>query len=165
MAWMTKWKTAYLLVCWFHIYSGDCLHLWLLGTLVYLTVFGIYTDENSWGVHWTPRDFTRNIKSFGSSSIYVVCDTNKTGTRALKLATKWKTNSLLGCWLRISSGDGFHLWLLGTLFYLTFFSIDTVENIWSANWIYRDFTRNMKSFGLSSIYVVYNIKEIQKIRH
>ena len=63
--------------------------------------------------------------------------------RSLKLATKWKTTYLLGCWLRISSGDGFHLWLLGALVYLNMFCIDTVENSWGVNWTPRDFTRNI----------------------
>ena len=38
-------------------------------------------------------------------------DIEKTGTRALKLATKWKTTYLLGCWLSILSGAGLHLFL------------------------------------------------------
>ena len=119
----------------------------------------IDTVENSWGVNWIPRYFTRNIQSFGLSSICVVCNIDEIWMRALKIATKWKTTYLLGCWLRILSGDGFHLWLLGELDYLNFFGIDTVENSWVVNLIPRYFTRNIKSFGLSSICVVCNIIE------
>ena len=39
-------------------------------------------------------NFTRNIKSFGSSSICVVSDIDDTGKRALKLARQWKTTYL-----------------------------------------------------------------------
>ena len=139
--------------CWICILSGDGLHLWLLGALLYLTFFGINTIENSWVVNLIPRDFTRNIQYFGSSSICVVCDINETGTRALKLATKWKTTYLWGCWLRIFSGDYLHLWLLVALVYLTLFGIDTNENSWGINWIPRYFTSNIQSFGSSSICV------------
>ena len=38
--------------------------------------------------------FTRNIQSFGSSSICVVSDTDETGKRGLKLASQLKTNHL-----------------------------------------------------------------------
>ena len=51
--------------------------------------------RNHWkssGVNWIPRDITMNIQSFGSISICVVCDIDKTGTRASKLATKWKNS-------------------------------------------------------------------------
>ena len=116
----TKWKTTYLLGCWLRILFGDGLHLWLLGALVYLTLFGINTVKNSWGVNLIPRDFRRNIQLFW---FYVFCDIDKTGTRALKLATKWNTTYLFCCWLRISSGDGLHLWLLGAIVYLTLFGI------------------------------------------
>ena len=75
-----------------------------------------------------------------------------------KLATKWNTSYLLGCWLSISSGDGLHLWLLGAQFYLTLFGIDTVENSWGVKWICRDLPRNIQSFGSSLIYVVYDIR-------
>ena len=138
----TKLNTTYLLGCWLRISSGDGLHLWLFGAIVYLTFSGIYTVDNSWDVNWIPRDFTRNIQSFGSSLICVVCNINKTGTGALKLATKWKTTYLLGCWLRIFSGDSLNVWVLGALIYLTLFGIYTVENSWGVNWLPRDFTRN-----------------------
>ena len=113
--------------CWLRILSGDGLHLWLLGTLVYLTLFGIDTVENSSGVNWILRDFKSNIQSFGSISIYVVYNISETGTRALKLATKLKTTYLLGFWLRILSRDGLHLWLFGAIFYLTFF--DSIKSV------------------------------------
>ena len=161
----TTRKTTYLLGCWLSISYVDDLHLWLLGALVYLTFFGIDTVENSWGVNWIPRDFTSNIQSFGLSLICVVCNIYKTGTIPLKLATKWKTTYLLGCWLSISSGDSLHLWLLSALFYLTLFVIDTLENSWGLNWIPRDFTINIQSFGSISIYVVCNIEETQRIQH
>ena len=38
--------------------------------------------------------FTRNIQSFGSSSVCVVSDIDKTGNRALKLASQEKTTYL-----------------------------------------------------------------------
>ena len=110
-----KVKTNYLLGYWLIISFGDSFYLWMVGALVYLTLFGIYTVENSWGINWIPRDFTRNIQPFGSSSICVVCDIDETGTRDFKIATKWKTTYLLGCWLCIFSGDGLHLWLLGAI--------------------------------------------------
>ena len=72
---------------------------------------------------------------------------------------------LLGFWLRISSGDGLHLWLLGALVYLNLFGIDPFKKIWGVNWIPRDFTRNIKSFGSSSICVVCDIDETQRIQH
>ena len=77
----TNWNNSYLLSCWLCISSGNGLHLWLLGALVYLTLFGINTVENSWDVKWIHRYLTRNIKPFGLSSICVVCNINKTGTR------------------------------------------------------------------------------------
>ena len=70
-----------------------------------------------------------------------------------------------GCWLCISSGDVLYLWLLGELVYLTLFVIDTVGNSWGVNRISRDFTRNIQSFGLSSICVVCNINKKQYIQH
>ena len=70
-------------------------HLWLLGALVYLNLFGIDTVENSWGLNWIHRDFTRNIQYFGLSLICVVFDIDDTGTRALNLTTKWKINLLV----------------------------------------------------------------------
>ena len=90
--------------CWFLISSGGGLHLWLLGALVYLTLFGIYIIENIWGVNCIPREFTRNIQSFCLSSICVVCDIDKTGKRALKLSIQWKTN---------------YLWVVEFVFFLT----------------------------------------------
>ena len=158
----TNLNTNYLFGCWLCISSGDGLHLWLLGALVYLTLFGIDTVEISWCVNWITRHFTRNIQSFGSSLIYVVCNIDETGKRNLKLASKWKTTYLLGCWLCISSGDCLHLWLLGILVYLTLFGIDTVEIIWCVNWIIRHFTSNIQSFGSSLICVVCNIDETGK---
>ena len=143
----TKWNNSYLLGCWLLILSGDGLHLWLLGELVYLTLFGIDTVEDSWGVNWIYREFTRNIQSFGLSLICVVCDIDETGKIDLKLVTKWKNYYPLGCWLLILSGDGLHLWILGALVYLTLFVIETVENSWYVNLIYKDFTGNIKSFG------------------
>ena len=62
-----------------------------------------------------------------------------------KLATKWKTSYLLDFWLSIFSANGLQLWLLGTLVYLTLFGLDTVENSWGVNLIYRDVPRNIKS--------------------
>ena len=119
----TKWKTSYLLGCWLRILSGNILNLWLLGVLVYLTLFGIYTVNNSWCVNWIYRYCTSNILYFGLSLICVVWDIDKTGTRSLKLATKWKTNYLLGCWIHISSSDSLHLWLSSVLVHLTLFGI------------------------------------------
>ena len=86
-----------LLLCtcwWARILSGDGFHLWLLGALVYLTLFVIYTVENSWGVKWILIYFTSNIQSFGFSLICVVCNIDETGTRSLKLATKWNNTYL-----------------------------------------------------------------------
>ena len=103
----TNWNTTYLLVCWLHISCSDGLHLWLLGALFFLTLFVIYAHEKSWGVNWIPRDFMSYMQSFGLSSIYLVCNIDKTETRSLKLVTKWNTTHLLGCWLHISSGEGF----------------------------------------------------------
>ena len=77
--------------CWIHILSGDSVHSWLLGALLYLNLFGIDTVENSWGVTWITRDFKRKVQSFGSSSICGVCGIGNIGKRALKLAIKWKT--------------------------------------------------------------------------
>ena len=57
------------------------LHLWLLGALVYLTLFGIDTVENSLGVNWIYRDLPRNIQSFGSISVCVFCNNNDIRTR------------------------------------------------------------------------------------
>ena len=94
--------------------------------------------KNSWGVNLIPRDFTSNIQSFGSSLICDVCDIDNTGTRALKLATKWKTTYLFVCWLSFFSGDVFHLWLLGALVYLTLFGIYAGEISWGVHWIWRD---------------------------
>ena len=130
--------------CWIIISFGDGLYLWLLGVIFYINLFGIETTDNSSGVNWIPRDFTRNIQYFGPSLICVVCDISNTGTRDLKLATKWKTTYLLGCWISISSGDVLHLWLWGALVYLTLFGIFTAENSWGVNWILIDFTRNIK---------------------
>ena len=151
--------------CWLCIFSCDIFHLWLLGALVYLTLFVIDIIENSWDVNWIPRDFTSNIISFGLISICVVCGINDTGTWALKLANSLNTAYLLGCWFRFSSGDGLHLWLLGAIVYLTLFGIDTVENSWGINWIPRDFPRNIQSFSLSSICVVCELYKTQRIQH
>ena len=74
----TKWKTTYLFGCWIRISSDEGLYLWLLGVLVYLNLFGIETVENSLGVKWIPRDFTRNIQSFDLGLICVVCDIDET---------------------------------------------------------------------------------------
>ena len=87
-------KEYLLLGCWLRIFSGDGFHLWLLGALVYITLFCIDTVENSWGVNLISRDFMRNIQSFGSRKIYVVCNIYETGTIDLKLATKWNANYL-----------------------------------------------------------------------
>ena len=89
-----KLNTTYLLGCWLRILFGDGFRLWLLVALVYLTFFGIDTVEKSWCVNWIPREFTRSIKSFGSSSICVVCNIDKTGKKYLKLATELKTTYL-----------------------------------------------------------------------
>ena len=161
----TNLNTTYLSGCCLFILSGDCLHLWLLGALVYLNVFVLDTVENSWGVNWIPRYFTRNIQSFSLSSIYVVFDIDKTVTMALKLATSWKNTYLLGCWLHILSVGGLHLWLLSALVYLSFFRIYTIEKSCGVNWILRYFTRIIESFGLSLICVVWNINETQRIQH
>ena len=91
-----KVKTTRLLGCWLHILFDEGFQLWLLGTLVYLTLLGIETVDKSWGVNWIPRYFTRNMKSFGSSLIYVICDINETGTRDLKISTNWNNTYLLG---------------------------------------------------------------------
>ena len=151
--------------CWLRIFSGDGLHLWMLGALVYLTLFVIDSIENIWCVSWIPRDFTSNIQSFGLSSICVVCDNNEPWMIVLKLANKWNNTYLLGCWLRILSGYGLHLWLLGALVSITWFGIYTVEKSWGVNWIPRYFTSNIKYFGLSSIYVVCGINKTQQIEH
>ena len=95
----------------------------------------------------------------------MVYDTDKTRARALKLDTQWKTTYHLGVWLHISSGDGFYLWLLDALVYLTLLSIYTVGNSWVLKWIPKDFTSNIKSFGLSSICVVCDIEKTQGIQH
>ena len=95
------------------------------------------TVENSWGVNWIPREFTRNIQSFGLSLICVVCDIDETGKRALKLSSQWNTTHLWVVDFVFFSGKVLHLRLLGVLFYLTLFGIDTVENSWGVNWIHR----------------------------
>ena len=150
------------MVCWICISFYDGLHLWILGALVYHNFLCIDIVENSWGVNWITREFTRSIQSFGSIYICVVCDIKNRGTRASKLGTQWKTNYLLGCWLCISSGDSLHLWLLVALVYITLFGIDTIENSWSVNWIYRDFRSNIQSSGSSLICVICNINETGK---
>ena len=71
-----------------------------------------------------------------------------------KLSTNWKTSYFLGCWLFMLSRDGFQLWLLGVLFYLSLFGIDTVKKSWGVNWIFRDLPRNTQFFDSSSICVV-----------
>ena len=58
--------------------------MWLLGTVVYLTlleteplkIVEVQTECLDY--------FTRNIQSFGSSSIYVVSDIDETGKRAFR---------------------------------------------------------------------------------
>ena len=45
---------------------------------------------------------------------------------------------LLHFWLGILSVEGLHLWLLDVMVYLTLFGLDTVENNWGVDWIYRD---------------------------
>ena len=90
----------------------------------------------------------------GSSSIGVVWGIDITGKRALKIATEWKATYLLVCCLIILSGDSLHLWVLGTLVYLTLFGIDTVENSWDVNWIHKTFTRNIQFFYLQFLMYV-----------
>ena len=51
--------SSFLLYCWLGISSIEGLHLWLLGALVYLILFVIYTVENSWGVDWIYRYLPR----------------------------------------------------------------------------------------------------------
>ena len=101
--------------------------------------------------HWQYRDkiSTTLTTAFNRSACWVPS----------KLATKWKTSYLWGCWLRILSGDSFHVGLLGALVCLTLFGIDTVEKSWGVNWIYRDLPINIQFFGSSSICVVCNIDE------
>ena len=48
---------------------------------------------------------------------------------------------LFHCWLGIAPVEGLHLWLLGALVYLILFVLDTVENSWGVDWIYRDLPR------------------------
>ena len=74
------WKSFYLFGFWICISSGDSLHLWFSGALVYLTLFDIDTIENSWGVNWIYIDITKDIKSFGSILIFLFCDIEKTAT-------------------------------------------------------------------------------------
>ena len=67
----------------------------MLGALVYLTLLGIDTVENSCGLQLIPIPFTRNIQYFGLSSIYVIFDINKTSKGALKLANQRKPTNLM----------------------------------------------------------------------
>ena len=60
----------------------------MLGALVYLNLLGI-PPLKTVEVQTEYLDyFMRNIKSFGSSSVYVVSDIDEIGARAFKLATK-----------------------------------------------------------------------------
>ena len=53
--------------------------------------------------------FTRNIQSFGSSLICVVCDIDKIGDRSLKLYSQCNTTYLWVVDFCISYGDGLHM--------------------------------------------------------
>ena len=61
--------------------SGEKLHFRQLGALVYLALFDIDTVRIIMGVNLIYRDSPKNIQSFGSSLIFLVCDINKTGKR------------------------------------------------------------------------------------
>ena len=121
-----KWKINYILGCWIRILSGDGLHLWMLGALVHLTLFGVDTILKQLRYNWIPRDFTSNIQFFWFEFHLCGLRHRRDRKRYLKLVTKWKTTYILGCWLRILSGDGLHLWLLGALVDLTLFGVDTI---------------------------------------
>ena len=71
----------------------------------------IDTIEKSWGVNCIPREFTINILSFCSISVYVVYSIDKTGTRDLKLRTSWRTT---------------YLWVVDLVFFWWQFELVTV---------------------------------------
>ena len=64
--------------CWLSIYYCDGLYLWLLGAVVYLTFLEAVPLKTVEVQNEYLDYFTRTIQSFGSSSICVVCDIDKT---------------------------------------------------------------------------------------
>ena len=84
----TMWNISYLLDCWLVISSVDSLHLWIVDAPIYLSLISLETVEKSWGVFRIYRDLPSNIQSFGSISIYVVCDIVRIKTTTLVRVTR-----------------------------------------------------------------------------
>ena len=93
------------------------MHLWLLGALGYLTLFGLDTFVNSWGA--LPYKETYQ----GKRSFALIC-----AVGLIFVASSFFLHS----WLGIFPVEVLNLWLLGALVYFTLLGIDTVENRWCA---------------------------------
>ena len=150
--------------CWLRISSGEGFHLWLLGTLVHITLL-VMTALKTVELQTEYLDYLRGMCNplVRVRSVWLV--TLKRQKRDILIYPVIKILPTFGLFNSYFFWWRFSFVTVGRAILPNLFGNDTVGNSWGANLILRLFTRNILSFGSSSVCVVSNIYETQRVWH